>query len=152
MILDKQTGAGILKIVDPVPSNMNCRGFWPLPGFDPETYPFVIARNSAAFNLLNVKTGFLQMLIKDRCDSNWYQDTFVLISPDVNPDNPDGPSQTAQLEESKAGHQQSLDFDLWYTTAERGNSFETHLIRKMSFRRDFSQTLKEIGALPFANI
>ena len=59
MVLDKRTGAGLLRIVDPIPSNMNCRGFWPLPGFDAETYPFVIARNSTAFNLINVKTGFL---------------------------------------------------------------------------------------------
>ena len=92
------------------------------------------------------------MLIKDRCDSNWYQDTFVLISPDISPDNPDGPSQTQLLEESKAGHIPSLDFDLWYATAERGHSFETHLIRKMSFRGDFSRTLKEIGTLPFRDL
>ena len=103
LILDKFTGESLLKIVDPVPSNMNCRGFWPLPGFDPKLYPFVIARNSAAFNLINVKMGTLQMLIKDRCDSNWYQDTFILIPPDINPDNPDGPSQSKILDQAKAG-------------------------------------------------
>ena len=110
---------------------MNCRGFWPLPGFDPEVYPFVIARNSAAFNLINVKMGTLQMLIKDRCDSNWYQDTFILIPPDINPDNPDGPSQSKIFDQAKSGQEPNLDFDLWYTTAERSNGFETHLIRKM---------------------
>ena len=71
------------------------------------------------------------MFIKDRCDSNWYQDTFVLIAPGINPDNPDAPSQTKLLDQTNSGLEQNLDFDLWYTTAERGNSFETHLIRKM---------------------
>jgi hypothetical protein len=71
-VLDRQTGRGILRIADPIPTNINCRGFWPLPGFDPEKYPFVIARNQVAFNLLNIKTGFAQTLIRDTCDSNWY--------------------------------------------------------------------------------
>lgn len=58
LVLDRTTGRGLLRIADPIPTNINCRGFWPLPGFDPEKYPFVIARNQVAFSLINVKTGF----------------------------------------------------------------------------------------------
>ena len=79
LILDRASGIGLKRIIDQIPTNINCRGFWPLPGFDPISYPFIVARNQVAFNLINIKTGFCQTLIKDGCDSNWYQDTFVVV-------------------------------------------------------------------------
>ena len=56
-----------------MPTNVNCRGFIKIPGFDFENFPFVTARSQKTIQLVNVKTGFCQNLITDRCDSNWYQ-------------------------------------------------------------------------------
>jgi hypothetical protein len=55
-----------------MPTNVNCRGFIKIPGFDIENFPFVTARSQSTFQLVNVNNGFCQNLITDKCDSNWY--------------------------------------------------------------------------------
>lgn len=57
-IVDKVTGLGLIKILDPLLANVNCRGFEKLPDFDLEHLPFIIARNSLGINLINVRSGF----------------------------------------------------------------------------------------------
>ena len=58
IIVDKVSGEGLLKIKDPIASNINCRGFIKLPGFNIDSFPFVISRSNGSLNLVNVKLGF----------------------------------------------------------------------------------------------
>jgi hypothetical protein len=62
-IVDKISGLGLMQIIDPMPANVNCRGFEKIIDYDIEHLPFIIARNSQAINLINVRTGFCQTLI-----------------------------------------------------------------------------------------
>jgi len=112
LVIDRVTGQGLFRINDPIPTNINCRGFWPVPGFDPEKYPFVIARNQVAFNLINVKTGFAQTLIRDVCDSNWYQDTFVVVGVSAMNLSTDLASSKYETQEGSAYD----EFDVYYVS------------------------------------
>lgn len=58
VLVDKRSGQGILKIKEPMPANINNRGFLKVPGFDVDKYPFVIARGNLGLTLINVKVGF----------------------------------------------------------------------------------------------
>lgn len=58
IIVDKKTGEGIRKIKDSLPANINCRGFYKIPEFDIENFPFIISRSNLSLNLINVKLGF----------------------------------------------------------------------------------------------
>ena len=57
----------LLRIIDE-PSLQNYNTYWleKIPGFDLETYPFVISQGSPTFNLINVITGSNEVLIKDK--------------------------------------------------------------------------------------
>jgi len=78
IIVDKVSGQGITKIKDSLPANINCRGFQRIPGFDIDTFPFVISISNLSFNIINVKLGFSQTFISEKCDLNWYQTPFAL--------------------------------------------------------------------------
>ena len=54
------------------PDEGNGQKFWfsPLPEFDVETFPFVISSGLETFKIVNVKTGYMQDLIKTPC--NYY--------------------------------------------------------------------------------
>ena len=50
-------------IVDPVPGNNTKDWLSLLPSFDVETFPFVVSSGKNTFNLVNVKTGDMSVLI-----------------------------------------------------------------------------------------
>ena len=78
IIVDKASGSGLMKIKDPLPANINNRGFIKLPGFDIESFPFVLMRGNLGLSLINVKVGFCQTLVQEKCDLNWYQSAVAL--------------------------------------------------------------------------
>lgn len=88
-----------------------------------DNFPFITARSQYTIQLVNVKTGFCQDLVNDKCDSNWYQQVFDFRS-------------LGDYSEITFVSQQ-LD----------GNFFE---IRKIQLYEDFFSYLK-IGHLPFSN-
>ena len=61
MIIDDWTV--LHTIVDPVSGNTE--KFWlsPLPSFDLQTFPFVVSSGNNTFNVVNVKTGDMSVLI-----------------------------------------------------------------------------------------
>jgi len=130
LIIDKKSGQGICRIEDPIVSNVNCRGFKMLPGFDLNTYPFIVARNSMSMNLINVKSGTMQMLIRDKCDSNWYQNTV----------------------EAQPYYSGAAPFTMFYVASERSKLLETHLVRRMAFDDHFITILKQLEGLPMQNV
>ena len=59
------------KIIDPVPGN--ARKFWlkPLPNFDIEHCPFIISSGNATYNIVNVKSETMQILVQATVP-NWF--------------------------------------------------------------------------------
>lgn len=41
------------------------------------------------------------------------------------------------------------EFDVYYVTGQRLNGYETHLLRRMSFKRDFVLAITQLGHMPF---
>lgn len=51
-----------------------------------------------------------------------------------------------------AGGVLAEEFDIYYVSGQRANGFETHLLRRMSFKKDFVQAITQLGHLPFATV
>ena len=59
----------LIKIECPMPDETQCTDLIPLPGFDAQTFPFLIQRNSKAVNLLNLASLSLHRLLKSENQS-----------------------------------------------------------------------------------
>ena len=59
--------------------NKVCCSILPMPGFNTETFPFLVSRSRHCINLINVKTGTLQPLIKDVSSTAWYQESLLVL-------------------------------------------------------------------------
>lgn len=44
------------------------------------------------------------------------------------------------------------EFDIYYVCGQRQNGFESHLLRRMSFKKDFIKALFKLGTMPFSTI
>jgi len=51
------------KIDDPNPGNINKYCFMVFPGFDLKTFPFIVSSGESSFNLVNVSTGHMEVLV-----------------------------------------------------------------------------------------
>ena len=63
-LIDKATG-GLVSMIEH--ENLRSLGFWPLPGFHIDYYPFVLTRTSKEFQMLNIKIGTVSSLLKCDC-------------------------------------------------------------------------------------
>ena len=44
------------------------------------------------------------------------------------------------------------EFDIYYVSGHRQNGFESHLLRRMSFKKDFILALYKLGTMPFSTV
>ena len=106
-----------------------------LPGFNEETFPFVVsydcgldysgkALKGKAFNLINVKTGFHEELIKGTAQNNYRQSAAFIT------DNRNG------------------EFDIDFCTSVQTKDVHESSWHNMKFDSQFTRILREYGRLP----
>jgi len=44
------------------------------------------------------------------------------------------------------------EFDIYYVSGQRQNGFESHLLRRMSFKKDLIKALYKLGTIPFSTV
>lgn len=54
----------IHEVADPVPNNTEKYWQSPLPSFHPDAFPFLVSSGKETFNLLNVQTGLMEVLVE----------------------------------------------------------------------------------------
>ena len=113
------------RINDPDSKNINKYSLSPLEGFDLDTFPFVVTSGESTFNLVNVRTGHMEVLIKAA--------TSVLHA------------QTAIFYVQEGDGPVSAHFATTRTTEE--NKTQQNWFA-MSFKQDFVDCLKRYGRLP----
>lgn len=104
-----------------------------MPGFDEQSFPFMVARNRHCISLINVKTGTLQPLIKDVSSTAWYQESLLVLRSQQN-------SSMRILYSSKECHS---------TPQDKKTDGEHHLVRELTLDEAFMAELTRYeGLLP----
>jgi len=67
-------------IEDQSVQNKVCSQILSLPGYDAESFPFLVARNRCLFTMLNTKTLKSFSLISDLSSTAWYQKSVLLLN------------------------------------------------------------------------
>ena len=107
------------------PGNMQKYWIIPLPGFDEETFPFVVSSGFETLNLINVKTKSGQILVKAQVRNvRSQQAIFFQIDPD---------SGFIMHFATKYLSEQNKEYHNWHC---------------MPFREDFRKKLMKYGQLP----
>ena len=114
------------KIDDPDGKNINKYSFQVFPGFDLKNFPFIVSSGESSFNIINVSTGHMEVLI-DAPTSALHAQTACFFRTD------------------KLG-QVTMHFPTTKTTEDNLCRQSWHI---MKFKEDFLQTLKTYGRLPF---
>ena len=126
-------------VEDPQVKNKVCCSIALMKGFDPEHFPFVIARNRHCLNLINVRTATLQPLIQDMSSTAWYQESLLVLGTAAT-SRPGVTGQQRVLYSSKECHATPRDKKL---------NGEHHLVRELTLDEAFMEGLTAYeGLLP----
>ena len=123
----------VVKRVDE-PSLTNSGIYWlaKMPGFDINTFPFCISQGSPTFNLINVKEGYNDILIKDTQKHKYGQQAGFLM--------PDNDSNAYPV---------SLHFVNRLISSKGLRTSRWHSIK---FMKDFKETLEKFHRLPISSL
>ena len=112
-------------IQDPDTHNQLKRWISPLPGFDVETFPFLVCAGLASFNLINIQEGLTEVLIAADGDSGSREAFFML--------------------------EKGNTFSMHFATSQSAAGQRTENWHCMRFREDFTETLRSFGRLPISS-
>lgn len=120
-------------IEDPSVMNKVCCSITQMQAFNMKTFPYLIARSRHHINLINVKTGALQPLIKDTSCTAWYQHSLLVISDAAPNSGKEKESPMRILYSQKECHSAPQDAQL---------NGEHHLVRELTFDAAFMTNLR----------
>ena len=102
--------------------------FLPMPGFDLETFPFMIVSGAKSIKILNVNTDYMEALVKTKATATYGQEAFFF-------------------------RKREFGIELNFTTGRKlfnGNKRLEWVV--MDLKPQFSKTLEKIGMLPCSSV